>query len=449
MMSEQTAVARASARDIATLPIAEAIEAFAPNFAAVLPPTVPLDHFKRMVVTAINTNPELMLADRRTLFNACVKCASDGLLPDGREAALVVFRTKVKDQHGQERYIDAVQYLSMIAGIRKRLRNAGEVASADAFVVYRRDKFSYRLGDNPFIEHVPAPLDEDAGEEIGAYAIIRLTNGEVLRDVMRKSEIEKARAQSRAPNSLMWTKFKGEGYKKTVLRRCAKAAPQAATLEKLLARDDDLPELPPPEALPAVPPPPQRADFLPHSESEVLPPLFPLVDIDGEIIDHGDPYLALEGFAEQMRGQAKARGEDGLEGIWESNATLISAFREAGRGDLAEQAHALHDDMKTELAGMARRKAKKPVEAPEAGEAPRAGKTASPAAAAAAAPRVPAITNPLDQYEAIMDALRDVPTNGRGDFAAVNYRVVESLKISAPALYEKVREALALPGGPQ
>ncbi len=259
-MPDDQAIAPATQRDLATMPIEQALDAYAPSFAAVLPSNITVDHFKRMVVTALNLNPELANADRRTLFNSCVKCASDGLLPDGREAALVIYRTKMKDRQGRDQWIEAVQYMPMIAGIRKRLRNSGEVDSATAEVVHRKDRFKYALGDAAFIQHSPPPLDEDRGDPIGAYAIIRLASGEVIREVMGLKEIEKARAVSRAKDSTAgpWVKWWSEMARKTVMRRAAKAAPQAAMLEKLLMRDEEA-ELPAPEDLPAIPARPTRA----------------------------------------------------------------------------------------------------------------------------------------------------------------------------------------------
>ena len=326
MPDDVQAVAPATQRDLATMPIEQALDAYAPNFAAVLPPNISVDHFKRMVVTAINVNPELMNADRRTLFNSCVKCASDGLLPDGREAALVIYKTKIKTRDGGERWIEAVQYMPMVAGIRKRLRNSGEVDSATAEVVYRKDRFKYRLGDGAFIEHEPPPLDEDRGDAIGAYAIIRLSSGEVIREVMGLKEIERARAVSRAKDAAAgpWVKWWSEMARKTVLRRAAKAAPQASTLEKLLMRDEDT-ELPAPEDLPAIPPRPRRENFaLPPQEYaepaiEADPsPTFAVVDLDGVETEYATPEAAEAALIAVLQAAAK-RGVKVLRGAWESN----------------------------------------------------------------------------------------------------------------------------------
>src|SRR5271154_2351552 len=103
---------------------------YEPQIAAVLPLHIPPEKFRRVVITAVNLNPDLLKADRRSLFTACVRAAADGLYPDGREAALVMFG-------------NSATYMPMIHGIRKRMRNTGEVTSAEAEVVYERDFFDY------------------------------------------------------------------------------------------------------------------------------------------------------------------------------------------------------------------------------------------------------------------------------------------------------------------
>lgn len=330
----QTIAPAATQRDLATMPIEQALELYAPNFAAVLPPNIPVDHFRRMVVTAINVQPALMKADRRTLFNSCVKCASDGLLPDGREAALVIYKTKIKDGMGAERWIDAVQYLPMVAGIRKRLRNSGEVDSATAEVVYRKDRFKYALGDGSFIEHEPPPLDEDRGDAIGAYAIIKLTSGEVIREVMSLREIERVRAVSRSKDKGPWVDWWGEMARKTVLRRAAKAAPQASTLEKLLMRDDEE-ELPDAAALPSVPARPTRQQFALPPQDYVEPPAaepaqtFAVVDNDGVETEYATAPEAANELALILADAAK-HGIDALEGAWESNEPIMRLGDAAG-----------------------------------------------------------------------------------------------------------------------
>lgn len=264
------------------------LDQYAPQILQALPKHVSIDKFKRVLVTAAAMNSDLLYANRGTLYLAALKCASDGLLPDGREAALVVFNTEVKRRDpetglDQKFRIDAVQYMPMIQGIRERMRRTGEITSAEAHVVRAKDHFKYRLGDDPLIDHVPPALTEDRGDVVGAYAIIKLKSGEVLRDVMNKHEIEAARSVSRAKDSPMWTKFYGEAARKTVLRRCAKAAPQTSEMERhmerLFERQDEAVELPPTEitdGMHQVEPEPERTEFPPlrndfyHDEDGVI-----------------------------------------------------------------------------------------------------------------------------------------------------------------------------------
>jgi phage RecT family recombinase len=305
------------------------LDAYTPNLTQALPVHVSVEKFKRVLITAVSSNPDLLYANRRTLFTAAVKCASDGLLPDGRDAALVVYNTTVKQRDPQsgldcEIRIAAVQYLPMVAGIRKRMRNTGDVLSADAHVVYEHDKFQFRLGDDGFIEHEPAGLDADPGKALGAYAIIKLKSGEVLRDVMRVSEIELSRQQGRSKNSLMWAKFWDEGARKTVLKRCAKAAPQSAELEALMGRDEEPPMMPEFDALPpaiAEPEPePQRPEPAQIEEHDDAP-LYAVIDLDG--VEHtfreavnADAALIL------VLEEAAKMGLERLDGVWDSNVTV-------------------------------------------------------------------------------------------------------------------------------
>lgn len=306
------------------------VQDYGAHFRQALPKHVSLEKFQRTLVTAAAMNPDLLHADRRTLFLAGIKCAADGLEPDGRQAALVIYNTKIKRRDPQtgldvEFRIDAVQYMPMIAGIRERMRNTGQVDSADAQVVYEKDAFHYALGDNAYIDHKPPPLNEERGEIIGAYAIIRLKNGEVLRDVMSRREIEVTRSQSRAKDSLMWTKYYGEAARKTVLRRCSKAAPQTSELERLMDRDDeplptDLPSLPELSSLPAYQPKPVEPNP-PTTAVDNKGGEFEVVDLDGQVFDYHEAKTAAEALR-RVYAAAEQRGPAFLDGAIETNSEL-------------------------------------------------------------------------------------------------------------------------------
>ena len=218
------------------------------QFAAVLPRHIPVERFGRVVLTAIQTNPDLLNVERRSLWNAAMKAAQDGLLPDGRLGALVIYKDKRRGP--------IAQWLPMIAGIRQKVRNSGEVATWEVHLVYERDLFDYELGDDPHIVH--RPVRGDRGKIIAAYSVAVLKTGERSREVMWIDEIEAIREQSRTADTGPWKTHFGEMAKKTVARRHAKVLPMSSDLDDLLRRDDDDAELGQ-GAGPAIQPRPSRS----------------------------------------------------------------------------------------------------------------------------------------------------------------------------------------------
>ena len=73
--------------EAADLPLPAQLKKRESQFAAALPAHMPVERFMRVVLTAAQNNPDLVRADRPSFFNACMKAAQDGLLPDGREGA--------------------------------------------------------------------------------------------------------------------------------------------------------------------------------------------------------------------------------------------------------------------------------------------------------------------------------------------------------------------------
>lgn len=218
-----TAVAERNANPIVVLN--DQISTREEQFKAALPAHIPVERFKRVLLTAVQNNPGLMKLDRQSFFNSAMRAAQDGLLPDGREGAIVEFAGKA-------------QWMPMIGGLRKKVRNSGEIATWEAHVVYENDDFLYELGDEPILRHKPTMTDP--GKPIAAYSIAVLKSGEKSREVMTVTEIEKVRAVSRAKNNGPWVQWWGEMARKTVARRHAKVLPMSTDLDDLMRRDDDL-----------------------------------------------------------------------------------------------------------------------------------------------------------------------------------------------------------------
>jgi recombination protein RecT len=213
-----------------------------------LPPGLSKDRFTRAAITAIQKNPSIVEGEKSSLYSALVESAQVGLMCDGKQAALVIFNTNAAGKGQPARWVKKVQFMPMVGGIILNLGRVG--ATVDSQVVHANDEFNVEFGDDPKIHHRPASLGTDRGEMIGAYAIIT-KDGVKYREVMDKAQIEAVRAQSKAKESLMWTQFASEGWRKTVLRRCSKRVPivdeiVARTLEaddKTFSFDED--EMPP------------------------------------------------------------------------------------------------------------------------------------------------------------------------------------------------------------
>lgn len=193
--------------------------------------------FKRVVLNAITATPDLLTADRRTLLIACMKAAQDGLLPDGREAVLNIYSTKVKDAQGREMWIKAVQYLPMVHGMVKKLYESGQVTYVDAAAVYEKDDFSFERGESPKLFHKPY-LGSEPGPIVCSYLIAKLTNGETKREVMPKRDIDRVRAASKSANGPGWRDWEDQFAIKSVIKRGYKQLPNVPAFEKVVASDN-------------------------------------------------------------------------------------------------------------------------------------------------------------------------------------------------------------------
>lgn len=238
-----TAVATRQEQAHATPPSTiNAVRQMEKQFALALPEHVSAERFVRIVVTAIQSNPDLQSADRDSVLGAALKCAQDGLIPDGREAALVVYNTKVKykDENGRDReaWVKKAQYMPMIAGILTKVRRSGELHSLSANVVYEKDAFEYELGDEERLIHRPY-MSGPRGKAIAAYAIAKTKDGGIYREVMSVEQIEKVRGVSRAKNNGPWVDWWDEMARKSVMRRLSKRLPMSTDLTQIFARDDD------------------------------------------------------------------------------------------------------------------------------------------------------------------------------------------------------------------
>ena len=207
------------------------IESHAVEFQRLLPPSISPDRFVRTAQTALLRNPDLGFCSAKSVMEALLRCAGDGLMPDGREAVLNVFKSKQKDGT----FVMTAQYMIMFGGMQKKARESGEIASITTNVVRANDQFEIVQGDRE--EYVHKPALKERGDIVGAYSIVRMKNGEVSREWMSREDIDKVRGC--AKTDYVWGVWYEEMARKTVFRRHCKWLPVGTDFQRLVDVDNE------------------------------------------------------------------------------------------------------------------------------------------------------------------------------------------------------------------
>lgn len=196
----------------------------ATKFKSVLPNHISPERFMRTIMTAVQSNPAILKNDYNSLVDSAIRCAKDGLLPDGREAAFVPFAGKV-------------QYIPMYNGILKRIRNSGLICTIEANIIYENDYFKWVQGSDPKLEHIPL-FPGNRGEMIGVYAIAfyKGTNEKqfAVFDKNYIDEVMETKKNSKGDLPDVWVKHYNAMAQKTALRRLSKFLPMDAEISDLL-----------------------------------------------------------------------------------------------------------------------------------------------------------------------------------------------------------------------
>ena len=213
------------------LTVVDGIKKMEGEFKNALPEHIKSEKFTRNVVTVLNSTPELLEdnVDKKSLYGSVMKAAQHGLIVDGREAALVSFMNKKTGTR-------MVNYIPMVGGLMKLVRNSGEVSVISTHVVKENDVFDYELGDNERMVHKPALTNR--GKTIGAYSIVTLKDGEKSREWMDVEQINAIRDRKGYVNPV-WNTDYDEMCRKTVFRRHAKRLPVSSDIDDVMEHDNN------------------------------------------------------------------------------------------------------------------------------------------------------------------------------------------------------------------
>lgn len=202
----------------------ERLDRAAGNIQPILPEHISWERFRRAALTAVQTNPRVLDCTTQSMILALTRCAEDGLIPDGHEAAIIPYK-------------NTAQYVPMVAGLRKLALQTGVVLSLTAECVYRGDSFQFWNDETgTHFRHVP-DLDANRTEDEirGAYAFGKLLNGETAMRYLSRAEILKARdANNREVKAdSPWQKWFPRMCEKTAVRRLSRELPRAVDRDDL------------------------------------------------------------------------------------------------------------------------------------------------------------------------------------------------------------------------
>lgn len=160
----------------------------------------------------------------QAFIEAALKACHLGLLPDGKEGAIV-------------RFANDAAFLPMVEGFSKILWKTGAVTEINHNVVCVGDDFDFQEGDDGFVTHRRSLTRPADAEVIGAWCVVKLATGGKLIEVCDQADLKKIASVSRATKGprVDWQK---EMHRKAPFRRIMKRLPKTEALSALIAHDD-------------------------------------------------------------------------------------------------------------------------------------------------------------------------------------------------------------------
>lgn len=202
-----------------------------------------------LAVTVIRQNPDLLSCEVPSLVGALVYCAQLRLMPG--PVGHVYFVPFMDNRRG----VRQVQPILGYRGLAELARRSGQLVAIHGGIVREGDTFRYRLGTQPFLEHVlAADMPKDPKELPPAthyYIVAYYRSGIAIPHVLTPAQIEWHRQFSKAKDSSFWATHYDAMALKTVVRDAAwRWLPLSLEGQYALTRDEQPIESP--EELEAV-----------------------------------------------------------------------------------------------------------------------------------------------------------------------------------------------------
>lgn len=188
----------------------------------------------RIALTAMRGNPDLMLCDPKSVVASITQACEVGLSVSHTlgHAYLVPFNNR---KTGKKECTLIIGY----KGYMELARRSGKVHPIQTFIVYDKEEFRLVAGSHPYIHHPnPLPPSQRGTTKIGVYAIAPLMDGTSTFAFLWAEEVQALRKRSRASDSGPWVTDEEEMWKKTAIRRLAKALPLSEEWQKAAVIDE-------------------------------------------------------------------------------------------------------------------------------------------------------------------------------------------------------------------
>lgn len=204
------------------------------EIAKALPSVLTPERFTRITLSALSTNQKLAECTPTSFLGAMMTAAQLGVEPNTPlgQAYLIPYRNKGTLE---------CQFQLGYKGLIDLAYRSGEVKMIQAHTVYENDEFSYELGLEPKLRHVPAP--QDRGQPTCFYAVFHTKDGGYGFEVMSMEDVQKhAKRYSKSYANGPWQTNFEEMAKKTVLKRVLKYAPLKTEFVRAVAADETIKE---------------------------------------------------------------------------------------------------------------------------------------------------------------------------------------------------------------
>lgn len=212
--------------------IQDLIKVMAPEIKKALPSVLTPERFTRITLSALSTNPKLQACEPMSFLAAMMTAAQLGVEPNTPlgQAYLIPYKN-----HGR----DEVQFQLGYKGMLDLAYRSGEVSTIQAHTVYENDTFTYELGLEPKLQHIPAKGDR--GPATHYYAVIRMKDGGYNFAVMSQADAKAfAMKYSKSYSAGPWQTNFDEMAKKTVLKKALKYAPMKSDFVKAFVQDETI-----------------------------------------------------------------------------------------------------------------------------------------------------------------------------------------------------------------